>query len=115
MPTDLAQIIGWVLILVFGISIAVFSGSALAGRRPALRPLSGFRSLPGQLSEVIEEGQSLPLSLGSGGVGGSDSATTLAGLAVLEGLAEESAATDVPPTVPAADPTTLGMAPDFLA
>jgi len=114
MPTDLAQIIGWVLILVFGISIAVFSGSALAGRRPALRPLSGFKSLPGQLSQVIEEGQSLPLSLGSGGVGGSDTATTLAGLAVLEGLAEESAATDVPPTVTVADPTTLMMAQDVL-
>ncbi len=114
MPTDLAQIIGWVLILVFGISIAVFSGSALAGRRPALRPLSGFNSLPRQLSQVIEEGQSLHLALGSGDVGGSDTATTLAGLAVLEGLAEESAATDVPPTVTVADPTTLVMAQDAL-
>jgi len=103
------------ILIVFIVSIIIFGVSALfAGRRPALRPLPGFKSLPGQLSQVIEEGQSLPLSLGSGGVGGSDTATTLAGLAVLEGLSEESAATDVPPTVTVADPTILVMAQDVL-
>jgi hypothetical protein len=49
--------------------------------------------LPGQLSRAIEAGQSLHLSLGTGGVGGSDTATTLAGLSTLAFLAEEAAAT----------------------
>jgi len=115
MSMDLVQIVVPPLILlVFIVSILIFWGIVGRGRRPALRSLPGFKSLPGQLSQVIEEGRSLPLSLGSGGVGGGDTATTLAGLAVLEGLAEETAATDAPPIVTVADPTTLAMAQDVL-
>lgn len=114
MPTDIAQIAGLSLILVFGIFIAVFGGGALVGRRPTLRPLAGYQMLPGQLGRAIESGQSLHLSLGTGGVGGSDTATTLAGLTILEFLADEAAAADTPPIVTVADPTTMVMAQDIL-
>jgi len=110
----LEQFVGLILLLILGISIVVLVGSALVGRRLHLRPLHGYQALPVQLGRVIEEGQSLHLCLGSGGAGGSDTATTLAGLAVLDGLAEESAATDVSPLVTVADPTTLMMAQDIL-
>ena len=94
--------------------VALVVGRAWASRRPALRPLTGLRILPGQQSRAIESGQSLHLALGAGSVGGSDTATTLAGLAVLESLADEAAATDTPPTVTVADPTTMVMAQDIL-
>jgi Domain of unknown function (DUF6754) len=115
MSMGFVQIAGPPLILIaFLAAILVFWGIVGRGRRPALRSLLGFKLLPGQLSQVIEEGRSLPLSLGSGGMGGTDTATTLAGLAVLEGLADETAATDAPPIVTVADPTTLAMAQDVL-
>ena len=114
MPIDAAQIAGLVLIAVFAVFIAVFAGGALAGRRPTLRRLPGYQMLPGQLSRAIEAGQSLHLSLGTGGVGGSDTATTLAGLSTLAFLAEEAAATETLPTVTVADPTAMVMAQDVL-
>lgn len=53
-------------------------------------------------------------SLGTGGVGGSDTATTLAGLTILDSLAEEAAATDTPLIVTLGDPTSLVVAQDIL-
>lgn len=108
------ELIAGFVFLFLGISMIVLVGSTLVGRRLHLRPLHGYQALPAQLSRVIEEGQSLHLCLGSGGVGGSDTAVTLAGLAVLDGLAEESVATDISPLVTVADPTALIMAQDIL-
>jgi hypothetical protein len=111
---DPTQMVGALLIIVMGALIAVFGGIAWAGRRPALRPLAGFEALRGQQSRAIESGQSLHLSLGTSGIGGGNTATTLAGLAILESLADEAAATDTPPMVTVADPTALVMAQDVL-
>jgi hypothetical protein len=74
----------------------------------------GLRILPGQQSRAIESGQSLHIALGTGSVGGSDTATTLAGLTALDSLADEAAATDTPPTVTVADPATMVLAQDIL-
>jgi hypothetical protein len=93
---------------------ALVIGRAWASRRPVLRTLAGFRGLPGQQSRAIESGQSLHIALGTGGVGSGNTATTLAGLTVLENLADEAAATDTPPTVTVADPTALVIAQDVL-
>jgi hypothetical protein len=93
---------------------ALMVGRAWASRRPVLRPLTGLRILPGQQSRAIESGQSLHMALGTGSVGGGDTATTLAGLTALENLADEAAATDTPPTVTVADPATMVMAQDIL-
>jgi hypothetical protein len=108
----LEQITGWFLI--GGMVAVMFVGSAWARRRPVLRSLSGWRVLPGQQSRSIESGQRLHISLGTGGMGGNTAATTLAGLTLLETCADEAAATDTPPIVTVADPTTLAMAQDVL-
>lgn len=105
--------------LIAGLLIAVVIGAlvigrAWAARHPTVRPLQGFRVLPNQQSRAIESGQSFHIALGTGGVSSSDTATTLAGLAVLESLADEAAATDTPPTVTVADPITLAVAQDAL-
>jgi hypothetical protein len=111
---DPSQIAGALLIITLGALIAIFGGIAWTGRRPTLRPLPGFEALRGQQGRAIESGQSLHLSLGTSGIGGGNTATTLAGLAILESLADEAAATDTPPTVTVADPTALVMAQDVL-
>ncbi len=106
------QLLGLGLIVLF--VLVLVAGATLARTRPALRPLSGYRALPKQLGRAVEGGQSLHLSLGSGGVGGSDTATTLAGLAILGSLAEEAAATDTPLVVTLGDPTAMVVAQDYL-
>jgi len=93
-PTQ--QIAGALLILALGALIAVF-GIAWTGRRLTLRPLPGLETLRGQQSRAIESGTRLHLSLGTSGIGGGNTAVTLAGLAILESLADEAAATDTPP------------------
>ena len=111
---DSSQIAGAFLILTLGACIAVLGSIAWTGRRPTLRPLPTLEILRGQQSRAIESGHSLHLSLGTSGIGGANTATTLAGLAILESLADEAAATDTPPTVTVADPTALVMAQDVL-
>jgi hypothetical protein len=111
---DPSQIAGALLMMALGALIAVFGGVAWTGRRPTLRPLPGLEALRGQQGRAIETGQSLHLSLGTSGIGGGNTATTLAGLAILESLADEAAATDTPPMVTVADPTALVIAQDVL-
>jgi hypothetical protein len=87
----------------------------LRGRRPlSLRTIAAYLALPKLQGRSIETGQSLHISLGTAGVGGLDTAATLSGLAVLEGLVEEAVASDSPPTITVADPTTLILAQDTL-
>jgi hypothetical protein len=83
-------------------------------RPPALRPIAGFEALPGQTGRAAESGQTLHLSLGTGGVGGSDTVTSLAGLSALAYLAEQGVATDTPPLVTVSDPTLLPLAQNVL-
>lgn len=79
-------------------------------RLPALRPIAAFDALPGQMGQAAESGQTLHVSLGTGGIGGSDTVASLAGLSALAHLAEQGVATDTPPLVTVSDPTLLPLA-----
>ncbi|RMF30556.1 MAG: hypothetical protein D6759_11685 [Chloroflexi bacterium] len=80
------------------------------GWRPVLRPISAFRTLPGQVGRSAETGQTLHVALGSGGLGGSEAAASLAALSALRAFAEEGAATETPPLVTVGDATLLPVA-----
>jgi hypothetical protein len=66
------------------------------------------------MARAIEEGRTLHVSLGTGGVTSDTTADSLAGLAALEYLADQSAATGTPPIVTMADPTLLPLAQDVM-
>jgi hypothetical protein len=83
-------------------------------RPPMLRPIPAFDALPGQVGRAAESGQMLHLSLGTGGIGGSDTVTSLAGLSALAHLAEHGVAADTPPLVTISDPTLLPLAHNVL-
>ena len=72
--------------------------------QPAAFPLHSGRA--------IESGRDLHVSIGTGGVSGDDTATTLAGLAIAEYLADEAAASGIAPTITASDPTSVILAED---
>jgi hypothetical protein len=107
-----ACMLAWLL---FFLPVMLFATSRVrAGREMNLRPLAGFDALRGLSARAAESGQTLHVSLGVSGISGEDMAATLAGLTVLDYLAEQGATFDAPPIVTVADPTLLPVAQDVL-
>jgi hypothetical protein len=77
-----------------------------------LRPIEGYGSLPRATGEAVETGRRLHVSLGSGGVGGAETAAVLAGLQVVERLAEAASTSDRPPVVTAGEGLAAILAQD---
>ncbi|MFQ6059206.1 MAG: DUF6754 domain-containing protein [Anaerolineae bacterium] len=103
-----------VLLLAFLPLLLFFTFRAKAGHRVTLRPIPGYALLKELLARALETGQSLHLSMGTAGVGGAATAETLAGLAVLEHLADQPAVGYVSPLVTVAHPTLLPVAQDVM-
>src|SRR5512135_340575 len=104
---------GLSLLILFGVLAPVFLIMFRSGRRrPRFRAIPAFRLLRGQMGRAIESGRDLHVSIGTGGVSGDDTATTLAGLAVAEYLADEAAASGIAPIVSTSDPTSVLLAED---
>lgn len=107
-----ACMLAWLL---FFLPVMLFATSRVrAGRRVNLRSLAGFDALQGLSARAAESGQTLHVSLGVSGISGEDTAATLAGLTVLDYLAEQGVTFDVPPLVTVADPTLLPAAQGVL-
>lgn len=85
-----------------------------AGKAGDLRPLPGFEALPGLLGRAAETGKPLHVSVGVGGIGGSATAETWAGLTVLRNLADAAAACDTPLLITVSDATVVPLAQDVL-
>ncbi len=83
-------------------------------RMPHLRRIAAFDALPGQIGRAAESGQMLHLSLGTGGVGGSETVSSLAGLSTLAYLADQGVAADTPPLITVSDPSLLPLAQNVL-
>ena len=83
------------------------------GPAPQVRPLPAFQDLWGETGVAAESGGAIHIALGSGGLSGDDAVTSLAGLQVLESLAD-AAVSYPPPIVTVGDPTLLPLAQDTL-
>lgn len=116
MPTMTTQTAFLSLVLVIFVALLtyVFRAFVRTRRGLSLRPLPGYLAVPRLQGRAIETGQELHVSLGTAGIGGADTAATLAGLAVLETVTDEAAASDSPPTITVSDPTALVLAQDAL-
>ena len=109
-----AFLTGLIALIVFGVLQFWFIASFRAGRRPHFRAIAAYNMLRGQMGRAIESGRELHVSIGTGGSSGEDTATTLAGLAVAEYLADEAATSGIAPVVTTADATGLILAEDAL-
>ncbi len=103
-------LIGGVALLVFAISQVFLITSISTGLRPRFRSIPLFGLLRGQTGRAIESGRELHVSIGTGGISGEDVTTTLAGLQIVEYLADEAAASGVSPLITTADATALLLA-----
>lgn len=84
------------------------------GPAPQTRALPAFQDLWGETGYAAESGGAIHIALGSGGLNGEDAATSLAGLQVVQALADATAAYNAPPIVTVGDPTLLPVAQDIL-
>lgn len=84
------------------------------GYRFHLRKIPALDVLPKIISRAVEAGQRVHVSLGTGSLLDATSASTLAGLAVLDHLADRGCASGEPPLVTIADPMVLPAAQDSL-
>ena len=110
----LPQLIGLLALLIFAIGQVFLITSISTGLRPRFRSIPLFSLLRGQTGRAIEAGRALHVSIGAGGLGGDDVTTTLAGLQIVEYLADEAAASGISPIITTADPTALLLAADTL-
>jgi hypothetical protein len=107
-------LIGLVVLIVFALLQIWFYLRIGAGLRPRFRSIPLFSLLRGQMGRAIESGRELHVSIGTGGISGEDTTTTLAGLQIVEYLADEAAASGISPVITTADPTALLLAEDTL-
>lgn len=108
----LSQLIGVVVVVAFAGLMALFTIHARRGVSYRLRPLPAYDLLSRQAGQAVETGQRLHLSLGTGGLGGADTAASLAALPILNLVASATTIRDAPPIVTIADPTLLPVALD---
>jgi hypothetical protein len=100
-------VIGGAVVLAFVVLFLFFASRVRAGHSPKLRRIQAFDSLQDLTSRTIETGRPLHLSLGVGSMANASTADSLAGLTILDHLADQAAITGVHPTVTMADPTVM--------
>ncbi len=103
-----------VFLLIFLPLMLFFTSRVRGGREVSLRRIPAFEALPSLIGRAAESGQALHIGLGSGGVGGRETASALAGLTVLGYLADQAAVFDCSPVVTVADMALLPVAQDVL-
>jgi hypothetical protein len=94
--------------------ILLFAQRIKEGHRAYLRRIPALDNLSHFIGRAVEGGKRIHVSLGTGGITGSTAATTLAGLATLDYVAEQGCAGGAPPLVTVADPMVLPAAQDSL-
>jgi hypothetical protein len=110
-----ALLIGCAVLAAFVALQYLFIASFRAGHsRPRFRAISAFTALRGQMGRAIESGRDLHISIGTGGISGEDTATTLAGVAIVEYLAEEAGVSGIAPLATTSDPTSWLLAEEAL-
>ncbi|MCC6189771.1 MAG: hypothetical protein IT318_12120 [Anaerolineales bacterium] len=112
----ISQFVGLLALMAFAGLIAGLTllAQRKGARRRVLRRIDGYQSLPATVGTAVEAGQRLHFSLGTGTVGGADTAAMLAGVVVLDQVAAAAAMSDRPPIVTTADGTAMLLAQDTL-
>ncbi|HEC24125.1 MAG TPA: hypothetical protein ENI95_14530 [Chloroflexi bacterium] len=112
MSGSLTNLLGLLIVLAGVLLLIVFTFLARRGFRPPLRPLSGYEAFPRQVGQAVESGGRVHVSLGPNGIIGEDTATTIAGLTVLETITRASVISDRQPVATTGDATALPVVSD---
>jgi hypothetical protein len=101
-------------IIIAGLLLLLLTLWLKEGGQVTLRPLPGYDSLKGHMGKAIESGSYLHVTLGQSGLHTLGTASSVAGLTVLDSLAQEGAASSTAPLVTVGEGTLLPAAQDSL-
>ncbi|HNT74732.1 MAG TPA: hypothetical protein PKH77_06920 [Anaerolineae bacterium] len=101
------------LVLSGAVALAVF-GIRYRDKTPTFRHFPVFSALAGEVGRAAEQGVSIHVALGNGGLATADAMTSVAALEGVRALLELSAAYDTPPLITTGDPTLYLLASDWL-
>lgn len=107
----------WAILLLMLSGLVLIALLILRGRKgtlPAVRPLSAFQDLPGEIGYAAEGGGTIHIALGNGGLTGQDTITSLAALQALDALADIAVLYNAPPIITVGDATLLPLAQDVM-
>jgi hypothetical protein len=103
------------LLVILGIVLLIgFTFVARQGFRPPMRQITGYDALARQVGQAVESGGRVHISLGSGGINSEDTGATLAGLAMLDYVADASSISDLSPVATTGDATALPVISDTI-
>jgi hypothetical protein len=85
-----------------------------ASSRVRVRPLTSFQDLRSETGRGAENGGTIHIAIGNGGLIGENAVTSLAALEVVEELADTAVLYNAPPIITVGDPTLLPLAQDIL-
>ncbi|MBN1314135.1 MAG: hypothetical protein JXA42_01660 [Anaerolineales bacterium] len=106
--------LGGLIVLIMLVLLLFFTHWIKSGNPISIRPIRALQNLPFLTSQAVESGQKIHVSVGTGGISDIKTASTLAGLATLDYLAERGCGSGSPPSVTIADPMVLPAAQDSL-
>ena len=111
-PTSVG--LGFIFLLLFAGSLALFTVRVNRGRRFSLRRIRAFDLVKKSMAQAMETGRAVHVSLGVGAATNETTADTLAGLAVLSYVAEQAVDSDEPVITTMADPLVMLLAQNSL-
>jgi hypothetical protein len=111
---ELADPVGFLLLVVCATLAFFFAMRARAGREYSLREIGGYEAIKAAVGRAAEEGKPLHMALGTGGIGGLETLQTAAGIKILEHLSRQAALCDTPLIASVGDPTALPAAQDIM-
>lgn len=95
------------------IALAIY-GIRYRDTAPETREFPVFQALSNEVGRVAEEGNSIHIALGSGGLVRENAMASIASLQALTGLLDLAATYDTPPRITVADPTLYLLAGDWM-
>jgi len=105
---------GIVVVILFVGTMITFYLIKRDAERTELREIRGYRRLTREIGKSVESGTQMHISLGWGGITGSESASALAGLSILKQIIKESSICDYPPVSSSGDATVAILAEDTI-
>ena len=103
-----------VMLLAFLALFYLFAARARSGFMYSLRRIRGYEAIKRAVGEAAEMGKPLHMALGTGGIGSATTLETLAGINILDYLAQQAALCDTPLIANVAQPTALPVAQETM-
>lgn len=100
--------------LAFILILAFWFWAKQSGKPPVLRDVGVYKDLPKQIGDAVENGKRIHVSLGSGAIGTQQTTAALAGLTVLDIIADSATLSDLPPVITTGDGLSAFLAQDAL-